>query len=70
MKKIKIYKITEPNGEEHISYAPPLSDTNYMLSYWLIAELGKTLKNQKTGLQLQSVTIPSYRLRDWEEVDI
>lgn len=52
MKKIKIYKITESNGEEHISYAPPLSDTNYMLSYWLIAELGKTLKNQKTGLQL------------------
>ena len=41
-----------------------------MLSHWLIADTGMTLRNKKTGMQVQSVTIPDYRMKDWEEVAI
>lgn len=70
MKDIKIYKITQENGEEYISYTPPVSGVSYMLSHWLIANPNMTLRNKKTGMQVQSVTIPDYRMKDWEEVAI
>lgn len=70
MKDIKIYKITQENGEEYISYTPPVSGVSYMLSHWLIADPNMTLRNKKTSIQVQSVTIPDYRMKDWEEVVI
>lgn len=70
MKDIKIYKITQENGEEYISYTPPAFGVSYMLSHWLIAETGMTLKNKKTNIQVQSTTIPDYKMKDWEEVAI
>ena len=52
MKDIKIYKITQENGEEYISYTPPVSGVSYMLSLWLIADPNMTLRNKKTSMQV------------------
>lgn len=52
MKDIKIYKITQENGEEYISYTPPVSGVSYMLSHWLIADPNMTLRNKKTSMQV------------------
>lgn len=70
MKQIKIYHNVDEKGQVTDTFSPLVSPDSYTVSYWLIADYGKTLRHKKSLTKRRSITIPAYQLKDWEEVDI
>ena len=67
MEQIKLYFYTDPVTNKEMSTEQEMPITSSKVKYFLAAQPGHFLYNEKHDISCKSILIPFYELQDWEE---
>ena len=67
MEQIKLYFYTDPVTNQEMSTELEMSETSSKIKYFLAAQSGYFLYNEKYDISCKSILIPFYELQDWKE---
>lgn len=67
MKKITLYFYTDPETGKIVSTLKEMPLSSSQPKYWLAADDGCYLRNNKYHISCKSIIVPVYEFEDWEE---
>lgn len=62
------YQADPKTNKQKILFERPQWRSTYIERHWLTADQGFMLLNMKTGDLRQSIIIPEWEIKDWQEV--